>query len=67
MSDNLQIGQMLIIPTTSSKEAEKTYIVKPGDSLWKIANQFGITATELKSFNRLESNDLQIGQMLYIP
>ncbi len=65
-NDNLQVGQILIIPSTTST-GETNYTVKNGDSLWKIANQFGITVNELKSANNLTSDNLSIGQTLTIP
>ena len=45
---------------------EDIYIVKKGDTLYKIANQFGVSVEELKSMNNLTSNTLQIGQQLKI-
>lgn len=44
-----------------------TYIVKSGDSLWKIANRFGTTINELKSINGLTNDNLKVGQVLVIP
>lgn len=43
------------------------YVVVSGDSLWSIANRFGITVDELMSANKLSTEGLQIGQKLIIP
>ena len=40
------------------------YIVKKGDSLWSIANKYGVTVKELKEINKLTSNTLKVGQTL---
>lgn len=42
----------------------KTYTVKAGDSLWKIAQANGLTVDELKSANNLTSNLILVGQVL---
>lgn len=65
-NDNLRIGQVLIIPNTGNIGGT-TYIVKNGDSLWKIANQYGITVNELKSANNLTGDNLSVGQVLKVP
>ncbi len=43
------------------------YVVEKGDTLYKIANSFGVTVDALKSVNKLTSNALNIGQVLVIP
>ena len=64
-SNLLSIGEVLIIPTTNSSSI--TYTVKSGDSLWKIATNYGISVNALKQANNLTSNLLSIGQVLIIP
>ena len=44
------------------------YIVKPGDSLWKIAKKFNSTVDEIAKMNGIEdTNMIIIGQKIYIP
>ena len=62
----LSIGQVLKIKN-SSNNGKTTYTVQKGDSLWVIANKYGITTEELKNYNKLTSNLLSIGQVLKIP
>lgn len=67
-SNNLSIGQTLIIPTESNQITNQiTYNVKKGDSLWAIANRYDTTVEKIKSTNNLSSNTLSIGQVLIIP
>lgn len=72
----IQIGQKLIIPQdtpTDSEPAddsasnEDSYIVQSGDSLWKIAKLLKINIKELEELNKLQSDLLQIGQILLLP
>ena len=42
------------------------YRVRSGDYLGKIANKFGVRVSQIKSWNRLKSSRLSIGQRLYI-
>lgn len=65
-TDVLQVGQLLRIPGSGSN-TDTVYYVKSGDSLWKIANQFGTTVDAIKNRNGLTTNVLQIGQQLIIP
>ena len=43
------------------------YVVRKGDSLWKIARRFGTTTKAIQSLNRLRHTYLRIGQVLRIP
>ena len=50
----------------SSNQQRIAYKVKSGDYLGKIASKYGVTVAQLKSWNHLKSNSIQIGQTLYI-
>ena len=50
----------------SSESTETTYTVQPGDGLWRIAKNHGLTLDELKSMNQLTSNIIQPGQVLIV-
>lgn len=69
-SNSLSIGQVLKLkePTTvpSTPATDETYTVKSGDTLYGIANQFGLTVDELKRMNDLSTNTLSIGQVLKV-
>ena len=62
-SNILQIGQQLIIPSTTN---DNIYTVVSGDTLYSIARRYNTTVDEIKRLNNLTSNILQIGQQLII-
>lgn len=51
----------------SGGEIEGTYTVQSGDSLWSIANRYNTTVAILKELNNLNTNSLQVGQVLKLP
>ncbi len=51
---------------SSSTSSRVSYKVKSGDYLGKIASRYGVTVNQIKSWNNLRSNNIQIGQTLYI-
>lgn len=64
----LSIGEIIKIPTKIIDTGEtKLYQVKAGDTLYSIANKYGITVKELKAINNLSDNKLAIGQLLNVP
>jgi LysM repeat protein len=78
----LKIGQPVHIPastgalaatsttaaaTPDASGAAHLYSVKSGDSLIKIAGQFGVTSKALRSFNGLKTDKIVVGQKLKIP
>lgn len=65
-SDMLQIGQVIKVPDMEEQN-DTFYTVKSGDSLYKIANTYDTTVSELMKYNNLSSNLLQVGQVICIP
>jgi cell wall-associated NlpC family hydrolase len=49
-----------------SQEEPKTYVVKKGDNIWRIAKRFNISVDDLKEINELQDNSIKVGQKLYI-
>ena len=67
-SNSLSIGQILNVPVKTIDTGEtELYQVKRGDTLYSIANKYGITLKELKAINNLENDNLAIGQLLNVP
>lgn len=55
---------------TENENTETTtnsyYTVRPGDYLWKIASQYGITVSQLKTWNNLTSNYIYSGDRFIV-
>ncbi|MDD3004301.1 LysM peptidoglycan-binding domain-containing protein [Flavobacterium sp.] len=71
--NNVQIGKQLLIlsdskPTNVSKsENVAHYLVKKGDSLFKIAQKYpGVTVADIKKWNGINGNELKPGMKLKI-
>lgn len=45
----------------------QTYTVKPGDTLYGISNQYGVSVTELAELNGIKGSNLGVGTVLKIP
>ena len=43
------------------------YIVKSGDTVYGISQQFGVEAIEISKLNNLYSSNIKVGQVLKIP
>ena len=67
-SDKILVGQKLKIYSdkkiTSSSKKSKTYTVKEGDNLTKIADANSVSVADIKDWNALESDVIQEGQVL---
>jgi membrane-bound lytic murein transglycosylase D len=52
--------------TVQQVTEKRRYVVKKGDSLWRIARRFGTTTDAIKKANSLRNANLSIGQVLII-
>ena len=78
-SDNLRIGQKLIVYSSGAPMAQAgnpkpversttqtVHVVKSGETLGKIAQKYKCSVTDLKKWNNLKSNTIKIGQKLKV-
>lgn len=65
-TNSLTINQVLQLPVDENVTDVFTYTVKPGDTLYSIANKFDISVNELQSINNLSTSLLSIGQVLNV-
>lgn len=81
-TDKLKVGQQILVKNTSPNiedsrktfykeksldaEEEKTYTVKKGDNIWRIAKRFDISVEGLKEINGLTGSSLKTGQKLVV-
>lgn len=54
-------------PAGTSAPPQTTYVVKEGDTLNEIAQQFGTTVEAIQAANGLTGTEIDIGQVLIIP
>ncbi len=55
------------VPAPGPDTGTIEYVVRAGDTLWRLSQRYGTTVAELKRLNNLSSDDLNIGQVLKIP
>ena len=63
LRDKIYPGQELLIPYKMGV----WHPVKKHETLWRIARTYGVSLEEIKQANRLSSNEIKVGQKLFIP
>ncbi|KMK99846.1 peptidoglycan-binding protein [Bacillus stratosphericus] len=63
-TDMIYVGDKLII--SSKEKTQEQYKVQKGDSLWKIAQKFNVSISDIKSWNNLNSDIIMIGSTLSV-
>ncbi|KEP27470.1 MULTISPECIES: LysM peptidoglycan-binding and 3D domain-containing protein [Bacillus] len=63
-TDMIYVGDKLTI--SSKEKTQEQYKVQKGDSLWKIAQKFNVSISDIKSWNNLNSDIIMIGSTLSV-
>ena len=67
-----QIGRILYIPlykemeATPSQGVRKEHVVQSGETLYGLSRKYEVSVTDLKKWNQLKSNNLDLGQKLWV-
>lgn len=78
--NNISIGQELVVKkptgnratpvtvenTTKSIPANGIHTVAAGETLYAVARQYGVTVAQLRTWNSLSSDDLKLGQDIFV-
>ena len=74
--DNLQVGQIIKIPKSTSIitpsedeiiNKDSVYVVQKGDTLYSVAKKFNTTVDNIKNINSIIGDVLSIGMSLIVP
>lgn len=60
-------GKIYYFETKNSKALVPFHTVKKGETLWDIAQNYGVKSQKIRKYNRMNDEDaLQVGQVLYL-
>jgi len=62
-----EIPKAAVKPLTENKKnGESCHVIRSGDSLWAIAQKYGLNVEQLKKLNAMRDNKIKIGQKLKV-
>ncbi len=64
--DREVLGSEVVVSVASNEPKINTYQVVAGDTLYSISRRFNLSVDTLKEYNGLSSNDISVGQVLYL-
>jgi membrane-bound lytic murein transglycosylase D len=62
----LMAGEFYFLSKKRNKAIEDFHKVEPGENLWLISQRYGVKVKQLKKFNRLPSEYVAAGEMLWL-
>lgn len=71
----LQAGQVINIPkkvlpastnTSSNSSSSQYHTVKSGETLYAVSRKYGVSVNDIKAWNKLSGNNLEVGQRLVV-
>ena len=73
-ASNMKLGQRLKIPQKEDQEKSTgkpakdriTHTVQPGETLFSISQKYDVSVAEIKEWNGLSSNSIEVGQKLTV-
>lgn len=69
LTDNIQAGQELLIPVSGAaqiSDEKGVHTVQKGETVSLIASKYGISQADLKKWNNLRNNNINLGQKLIV-
>ena len=59
-------GEYYLLGKKRSRSTDSFHQVAPGENLWEISQQYGVQLKKLRKYNRLQSDDVDAGTMLWL-
>lgn len=66
ISDKLISGDYYYLKKKKTKASVPQHVVKPGDNLWSISQQYGVQLRKLQKYNNTANNIVSEGSVIYL-